>query len=176
MSLYSIGIERIINQKIMGRFESSTLFNAPQEFIPVACRKIKSEFEADGFDYAVKTESFNKTVVLVTKGNLVKQAIGLKQGLEITFKPECGMVSVNARGTVIKDQAIATILSMLVAWPVVIAQIIGLVNQSKLDEMAIETVTSAMAEYNEEKPVFCTHCGKKVKSTDGICPICGERL
>lgn len=160
----------------MGRFESSTIINAPQEFIPVACRKIRSAFEAEGFEYSIKTESFNKTVVLITKGNLVKQAVGLKQGLEITFVPGNGSISVAAKGTVIKDQAIATALSMLVAWPVLIAQIIGLINQSKLDERVIETVKLALAEYNEVKPVFCTHCGKQVKSTDGLCPECGNRI
>lgn len=160
----------------MGRFESSTIINAPQEFIPVACRKIRSAFEAEGFEYSIKTESFNKTVVLITKGNLVKQAVGLKQGLEITFVPGNGSISVAAKGTVIKDQAIATALSMLVARPVLIAQIIGLINQSKLDERVIETVKLALAEYNEVKPVFCTHCGKQVKSTDGLCPECGNRI
>lgn len=142
----------------MGRFESSTIINAPQEFIPVACRKIRSAFEAEGFEYSIKTESFNKTVVLITKGNLVKQAVGLKQGLEITFVPGNGSISV------------------AVAWPVLIAQIIGLINQSKLDERVIETVKLALAEYNEVKPVFCTNCGKQVKSTDGLCPECGNRI
>lgn len=160
----------------MGRFESSTIINAPQEFIPVACRKIRSVFEAEGFEFTIKTESFNKTVVLITKGNLVKQAVGLKQGLEITFVPENGNISVTAKGTVIKDQAIATVVSMLVAWPVLVAQIIGLINQSKLDERVIETIHSALVEYNEAKPIFCTHCGKQIRSTDGICPECGNRL
>lgn len=160
----------------MGRFESSTIINAPQEFIPVACRKIRSAFEAEGFEYSIKTESFNKTVVLITKGNLVMQAVGLKQGLEITFIPGNGNISVAAKGTVIKDQAIATVVSMLVARPVLIAQIVGLINQSKLDERVIETVKLALAEYNEVKPVFCTHCGKQVKSTDGLCPECGNRI
>lgn len=160
----------------MGRFESSTIINAPQEFIPVACRKIRTIFEAEGFEYSIKTESFNKTVVLITKGNLVKQAVGLKQGLEISFVPENGKISIAAKGTVIKDQAIATALSLLVVWPVLIAQIVGLINQSKLDERVIETVNSALIEYNEVKPVFCTHCGKQVKSTGGICPECGCRI
>lgn len=160
----------------MGRFESSTIINAPQEFIPIACRKIRSAFEAEGFEYSIKTESFNKTVVLITKGNLVMQAVGLKQGLEITFIPGNGNISVAAKGTVIKDQAIATVVSMLVARPVLIAQIVGLINQSKLDERVIETVKLALAEYNEVKPVFCTHCGKQVKSTDGLCPECGNRI
>lgn len=107
----------------MGQFESSARINAPQEFIPIACRKIRSVFEAEGFEYTIKTESFNKTVVLIAKGNLVKQVVGLKQGLEVIFVPENGNISVTAKGTVIKDQAIATVLSMLVAWPVLIAQI-----------------------------------------------------
>ena len=160
----------------MGTFNSSTIISAPQEFIPVACRKIKSVFEAEDFEYSVKMESFNKTVILITKGNLVKQAVGLKQGLEISFVPENGKISVTAQGTVIKDQAIATVVSMLVARPILIAQIIGMINQSKLDERVIETVNSALVEYNEAKPVFCTHCGKQVKSTDGTCPECGNRL
>lgn len=160
----------------MGRFESSTRIAAPKEFIPVACRKIKNVFEADGFEYSVKTQSFNKTVIVVTKGNLVKQVVGLKQGLEIGFTAEGDSIVVNAAGTVIKDQAIATALMLFVAWPVVIPQVIGLINQSKLGEKAINMVNDALYEYNSSKPMFCTHCGKQVNSSDGICPECGNIL
>lgn len=161
----------------MGTFTSSKTFIAGQEFIPHACRKIKEVFEADGFEYAVKSESYDKTVITVTKGNLVKQVVGLKQGLEISFSHSGGEILAEAKGTVIKDQAIASAISLIVYWPVAVAQIIGLIGQSKLDEKAIEVVEGAYSEFNNsEKPVFCTHCGHQVNGVNGKCPNCGNAL
>jgi len=160
----------------MGTFATTKNFKASQEFIPFACSKIKNAFESEGFEYSVKSESYNKTVISVTKGNLVKQVVGLKQGLEIGFSYGDGNIFVNANGTVIKDQAIASALMLFVAWPVLIPQIIGLINQSKLDEKAMVVVEAALNEYNKEQPIFCTHCGHIVNGVDGKCPKCGNIL
>ena len=160
----------------MSTFVSTMSINAPQEFIPFACAKVKHSFESEGFDYQVKSESFNKTIITVTKGNLIKQAVGLKQGLEVSFTHDNGRIDIEAKGTVLKDQAIASALTLFVAWPVFIPQIIGMVKQSKLDERVIDTVVSAHSEFNASKPVFCTHCGKQVTTTSGVCPHCGNLL
>jgi len=160
----------------MGTFSTSKYYTAGQELIPLACREIKKTFESEGFDYSVKSESYNQTVVIVSKGNLVKQAVGLKQGLEITFAHSDGTVSVEAKGTVLKDQAIASAITLLVAWPVLIPQIIGLINQSKLDEKVIVAVDTAHQECCKKKKVFCTHCGHEVTGVDGRCPNCGSLL
>lgn len=160
----------------MGTFSTSKLYTAGQELIPLACREIKKSFESEGFEYSVKSESYNQTVVIVTKGNLVKQAVGLKQGLEISFSYSDGTVSVEAKGTVLKDQAIASAITLLVTWPVLIPQIIGMINQSKLDEKVIEAVDKAYKECVMEKKVFCTHCGQEVTGVDGRCPNCGNIL
>ena len=157
----------------MGTFTSSKMYTAGQELIPIACREIKKSFEADGFEYAVKSESYNKTVVTVTKGNLFKQAVGLKQGLEISFTSSNGSVSVEAKGTVLKDQAIASAITLLVAWPVLIPQIIGMINQSKLDEKVLEAVDKAYNECRTATKVFCPNCGHEV--VNGVCPNCGTR-
>lgn len=161
----------------MGAFTSTTIINAPKEFIPYACRQIKQTFEAEGFEYTLNTESYDKTVITIAKGNFVKQIVGLKQGLEISFAQEGDSISISAKGTVIKDQAIATAIMLFITWPVVIPQIIGLIKQSKLDDRVIEVVNSALSEYNNaEKPVFCPNCGTQVKSIDGVCANCGERI
>lgn len=160
----------------MGKFSSSKVFAAPQEFIPFASRKIRSSFESEGFNYAVESESANRLVVTVTKGNLFKQIVGLKQGLEITLSNNDGKVSVNAKGTVIKDQLIASALAWFIAWPVIIPQVVGMINQSNLDEKAIDVVSSAFKEFDAEKTMFCPHCGTKVSRNDTCCPNCGASL
>lgn len=157
----------------MKQFETLTTIVAPHEFIPIACRSIKEIFEAEGFDYSVKSELFNKTVIVVSKGNLVKQIVGLKQGLEISFTTSADSIVVKAEPTLFKDQAIATALSLFVTWPVLIPQIIGLIKQAKLDEKAINIVMQTLSAYNESRPVFCPICGKKIVSVDGKCPNCG---
>ncbi len=160
----------------MGKFSSSKVFAAPQEFIPFASRKIRSSFESEGFEYSVESESANRMVVTVTKGNLFKQIVGLKQGLEITLSNNGGKVSVSAKGTVFKDQLIASALTWWVAWPVIIPQVIGMINQSNLDEKVIDVVSSAYQEFDAGKTAFCPFCGTKVSKGDTCCPHCGASL
>jgi len=160
----------------MGTFSTSKHYTAGKEFIPLACRGIKKNFESNGFEYSVKSESYNKTIVAVTKGNLVKQAVGLKQGLEISFSHSDGSVLVEAKGTVLKDQAIASAITLLYTPVVLIPQIIGMINQAKLDEKALDVVDGIYRDFSSEKPVFCTHCGHQVKEVNGRCPNCGNTL
>lgn len=160
----------------MSTFDSSKRYEASSSFIPRAVNAIKTVFEADGFELEKKSGTLNKTVIEVTKGDLVKQAIGLKQGLQIIFEYDGQYVNVDVKGVVVKNQLIASSITLFVTWPVLIPQIIGLIKQSKLDEKVIAVIDSAFASYNTDDSVFCTHCGARVPSGETHCPHCGAAL
>lgn len=160
----------------MSTFCTSKRYEVSSTFIPYAIERIRETFSAEGFDINQKGESINKTVLEVTKGNLVKKAIGLKQGLEITFETNGRYIDVEAKGTVLKDQAIASTITLLLAWPVMIPQIIGLINQAGLDDKAIGIIDTAYATFTNEQLTFCTHCGGRVTGNPTSCPHCGAQL
>ena len=160
----------------MSRFDSSKRYEVSFSFIPSAVNAIKTVFEAEGFEFEKKSGTLSKTVIEVTKGDLVRQAIGLKQGLQITFEHDGQYVNVEAKGIVVKNQLIASAITLFVTWPVLIPQIIGLINQSKLDEKAIAVIDSAFASYNTDNGEFCTCCGARVSNGETHCPHCGAAL
>ena len=160
----------------MSTFNSAKRFKATSSFIPYASKKVMSAFAADGFDCMTKPGAPGKTIIEVTKGNLVRQAVGLKQGLEISFRHDGDYIDVEAKGTVVKNQLVASAITLFVTWPVLIPQIIGLIKQSHLDEKAIALVEAAWTDFNIEQPVFCTHCGEKIIGGRTVCSHCGKTL
>ncbi len=160
----------------MSAFTSTKYYEVSYSFIPQAIEAIKGAFEADGFDFEKQPGTYNKSIVTVTKGNLVKQAVGLKQGLEISFESNGDRVYVEAKGVVIKNQMIASVITLFITWPVLIPQIIGLIKQAKLDERAIDIIDSAYDSYTRESPVFCTHCGGRITGAATRCPHCDASL
>lgn len=160
----------------MSTFSTSKSYKATETFIPYAVERIRDAFSADGFEISQKAGFYNKTIIEVTKGNLVKKVVGLKQGLQITFETSEGHVNVEAKVTVLKDQAIASTLTLLVAWPVLIPQVIGLIKQSGLDDKAIGIIDTAHAHFENEQPTFCTHCGGSITGNPTTCPHCGALL
>ena len=82
------------------------------------------------------------------------------------------------------QQAIPTIISMLFAWPVLITQIWGLVQQSKLDDQALEIAETVIHE-SDSRPdsvqskigqKFCVGCGHPLPDGAIFCPKCGLKV
>jgi len=160
----------------MSTFTSCKNYDASATFIPFAATRIREFFSADGFEVSQKPGACNKTVLEVTKSNLVKSVVGLRQGLEITIENEGGRIAVEVRGTVLKNQLAASILSFCFFWPVIIPQIIGMINQSGLDEKAIRVIDAAYGTFSNDRPTFCTNCGRQIIGDYSCCPHCGASL
>ena len=71
------------------------------------------------------------------------------------------------------------------AWPVLVTQVIGLVNQSKLDDEILQVIkdeikkeesTKSLPDKNENKTSsLCIKCGKEIPEDADFCPFCGEK-
>lgn len=68
----------------------------------------------------------------------------------------------------------------MIVWPVLIPQIWGLIQQSKLDKHVIELIRENVKKYQtngiEEVGLFCSHCEHRLLMSDKFCGGCGERL
>lgn len=170
----------------MATYSKKKLLAVPASQIPQIAEAIRKDFEMDDFEVNIDTLVSGGRDISVTKGNLFKAVLGMRSALKITLTPQSDGVFFDANVGIYGQQAIPTVISMLFFWPVLITQIWGLVEQSKLDDRALEVAEractgrpSAFAADSQPTPIgtkFCTECGASVDASAKFCPECGARL
>ena len=185
----------------MGTFNTKTVLNGNPSLIPAIAERICQEFAADGYEIKREDLISGGADISVAKGNMFKAALGMKTALKITLIPLNNGISFDAGVGIFGQQAIPTIIMWFFAWPVLITQIWGLVQQSKLDDKALAAAQSVIREngggvnygssYGSVPPPvpgsttssadavtskFCTNCGTKVAGNARFCPNCGSPL
>ena len=126
----------------MGAFSTKKTLYGDTARIPQVAEQIRQAFVNEGYEVRIEDPA-NGQRIFISKGGLFKAALGLRTALEITMKPDkAGNIAFEAGISVVKQQLIPTLITMFVFSPVVIAQVWGMVKQSKLDEKAL-----AIAEY-----------------------------
>lgn len=186
----------------MGTFNTKTVLNGNPSLIPAIAERICQEFSADGFEVRREPLLGGGEDISVAKGNLFKAALGMKTALKITLIPLNDGISFEAGVGIFGQQAIPTIIAWFFAWPVLITQIWGLVQQSKLDDKALMAAQTVIREraygtnsgfYRGEVPPpfrgdaasttdysgiskFCTNCGARVSDGARFCSNCGSPL
>lgn len=121
----------------MGAFKSNKIIYGNPSKIPYIAEEIRKVFVADGFEVRI-VEPAKGNEIYLTKGGLFKAIIGLRSALKITMQPDGrGYIDFEAGVSIVKQQFIPTILTVCVFSPLVIAQIWGMIRQSKLDEKAL---------------------------------------
>lgn len=184
----------------MGTFNTKTVLNGNPSLIPAIAERICQEFAADG--YEIKRESLisGGADISVSKGNMFKAALGMKTALKITLIPLNNGISFEAGVGIFGQQAIPTIIMWFFAWPVLITQIWGLVQQAKLDDKALAAAQSVIRENggglsyasssrsvshphngsitlsDKAASKFCTNCGTRVADNARFCSNCGSPL
>lgn len=128
----------------MGAFTTKkTLYGSPSQ-IPAIAEQIRQAFAADGYEVRIDNPA-NGQEIYITKGGFVKAALGLRSALKVTMKPSRdGNINFEAGVSIFKQQLIPTVITMCIFSPVVIAQIWGMIKQSKLDEKAVSVAERAL--------------------------------
>ena len=169
----------------MGTYNKRKLLAVSASQIPHIAEAIRKDFEIDGFEVNTDVLMSGGRDISVTKGNLFKAVLGMRSALKITLTPQSDGVLFDANIGIFGQQAIPTVISMLFFWPVLITQIWGLVEQSKLDDRALETAERAIVRgtvntgsqfANNTTGKFCTNCGTKISADSNFCPVCGNHL
>lgn len=184
----------------MGTFNTKTVLNGNPSLIPAIAERVCQEFAADGYEIKREDLISGGADISVAKGNMFKAALGMKTALKITLIPLNNGISFEAGVGIFGQQAIPTIITWFFAWPVLITQIWGLVQQSKLDDKALAAAQSVIREnggspnygssYGTVPPPvpgsstfadavtskFCTNCGTKAAGNARFCPNCGSPL
>ena len=169
----------------MATYSKKKLLAAHPSQIDAIAATIQNDFVRDGFDVNVDTLMSGGKDISITKGNLFKAVLGMRSALKVTLIPQTDGVLFDANVGIYGQQAIPTVISMLFFWPVLITQIWGMVEQSKLDDKALEIAQDVICKNNHEGSPhsdnngvgkFCTNCGASVPAEAKFCPECGAKL
>ena len=114
---------------------------------------------------------------IIGLGHVAAKIIGLMDDVyadKIVFLFEAGV-------GIFGQQVIPTMIMLFVAWPVLLTQIWGLVQQSKLDDKALAIAEAVIRKSGSATPQaeigdrFCTKCGHKVLADAVYCSFCGTK-
>ena len=121
----------------MGAFSSQKTLYGDTARIPQVAEKIRQAFVNEGYEVRIEDPASGQRI-FISKGGLLKAAVGARTALEVTMKPDkAGNIAFEAGVSVVKQQLVPTLITMFVFAPVVIAQVWGMVQQSKLDEKVL---------------------------------------
>ena len=128
----------------MGAFTTKKTLYGNASQIPVVAEQIRQAFAADGYEVRIDNTAKGQEIY-ITKGGFIKAALGLRSALKITMKPSRnGNIDFEAGVSIFKQQFVPTVITMCFFSPVVIAQIWGMIKQSKLDEKAVLVAERAL--------------------------------
>lgn len=128
----------------MGTFKTSKMLYGNPTLIPIISSAIIEEFRKEGYDVTTQDLMSGGKDISITKGGMFKAIIGMKTALKISLKPYDNKIQFEAGVGIFGLQAIPSAIALFVAWPVMITQIWGLVQQSKLDDKALEIAESVL--------------------------------
>jgi len=167
----------------MATFNTKKILYGSTSLIPTIAHSIQAEFQNDGFEVVIDALSSGGYDISITKGGTFKAIMGMKTALKVTLLPNGNTISFEAGVGIWGQQAIPTVISMLLVWPVLITQIWGIINQAKLDDRALEIANDVIAKNNyshvnvsSSGVKFCTSCGTQNGNSAKFCCGCGKQL
>jgi len=175
----------------MGTFNTKAILNGNPSLIPAIADRICQELAVDGYEINRENLMSGGIDISVTKGGVFKAVLGMKTALKVTLIPQNDTISFEAGVGIFGQQALPTIISMFFLWPVLITQIWGLVQQSKLDDKALVAARAVISENGgnpyinanaitpppvPDQAKFCTNCGAKLPDNARFCSNCGTPL
>lgn len=122
----------------MGVFKTNKKLYGNPSLIPHISEEMAREFNNDGYEVRVTQLGIDGKEVSITKGGVFKAILGLKTALKITLVPKEDSIQFDATVGLFGFQVIPAAIAILVTWPIIITQVWGLIQQSKLDDKALD--------------------------------------
>ena len=140
----------------MGTFNSSKTFPYTVEDLAPVSRDVMDHFEAQDYEVTETNIPTGGTQVSIRKGGTFKAIIGMKTALNIKIEPVANGTTVDAGVGIFGQQAIPTAITVLVFWPVIIAQVWNMAHESHLDDEALRVAEESLKAHSSEAPSEAT--------------------
>jgi len=134
----------------MGTFNSTKTFPYSVEDVAPVAKDVMDHFEGQDFEVTETNIPTGGVQVSIRKGGTFKAIIGMKTALNIKIEPVANGTTVDAGVGIFGQQAIPTAITLLVFWPVIIAQVWNMAQESKLDEEALDVAEESLKAHSEE--------------------------
>ena len=136
----------------MGTFNSTKTFPYHVEDIAPVAKDVMDHFESQDYEVTETNISTGGVQVSIRKGGTFKAIIGMKSALNIKIEPVANGTTVDAGVGIFGQQAIPTAITLLVFWPVIIAQVWNMAQESKLDEEALNVAEESLKAHSSKAP------------------------
>lgn len=122
----------------MGILKSSILFYNTSSHADNMANNLMQALRYEGYEVdGIKLPS-REWDISVKKGNLFKAVLGLQTALKIKISPTPPHTCVSTDIGIFGQQAIPTVLTVCLWWPIAITQIWGIIKQQRLDKFVHE--------------------------------------
>src|SRR5829696_1591186 len=140
----------------MGTFNSSKTFPySVEDLVPVA-QDVMHHFEDQDFEVTETNLPMGGVQVSIRKGGTFKAIIGMKSALNIKIEPVANGTTVDAGVGIFGQQAIPTAITLLVFWPVLVAQVWNMAQEANLDDEALRVAEESLKSHSSKAPSGAT--------------------
>src|SRR5215203_1691815 len=134
----------------MGTFNSTKTFPYFVEDVAPVAQDVMRHFEQQDFEVTETNIPTGGAQVSIRRGGTFKAIIGMKTALNIKVEPVANGTTVDAGVGIFGQQAIPTAITLLVFWPVVIAQVWNMAQEANLDDEALRVAEESLKANSEE--------------------------
>jgi hypothetical protein len=182
----------------MSVFKSEKLIPISVADLAPVAGDVVAHFQQRNYQVSSMQTAAGTWEVDIASGGMVKAAVGLKSALKIQIEARPAGTVVRAGAGIFGKQAVATVITMFVAWPVILTQAWGVIRQAGLDDEAVRIVEVSLSRHDRaarggnghdpepgaasQSPaagdgiegVHCAGCGVQLPQTSRFCPHCGQ--
>ena len=133
----------------MGTFNSSKTFPYVVEDLAPVAQDVMDHFERQDYEVIETNIPTGGVQVSIRRGGTFKAIIGLKSALNIKIEPVANGTTVDAGVGIFGQQAIPTAITLLVFWPVLVAQVWNMAQEAKLDEEALRVAEESLKAHSK---------------------------
>jgi hypothetical protein len=136
----------------MGAFSSSRTVPHVVEDLSAVAQDVMRHFESQDYEVTETHIPTGGVQVSIRRGGTFKAIIGLRSALNIRIEPVANGTRVEAGVGIFGQQAIPTAITLLVFWPVLVAQVWNMAQEAKLDEEALRVAEESLKAHSSKAP------------------------
>ena len=136
----------------MGTFNSSKTFPYFVEDVAPVAQDVMRHFEQQDYEVTETNIPTGGVQVSIRRGGTFKAIIGMKTALNIKIEPVANGTTVDAGVGIFGQQAIPTAITLLVFWPVLVAQVWNMAQESNLYDEAQRVAEESLKAHSSKGP------------------------
>jgi hypothetical protein len=170
----------------MSIFQASQYYPLMVSDLAPAANDVVENFRQKGYEVKEEETVTKGWHISLHKGGIFKSILGLKTALNVEIENTGMGITAKAGVGIFGLQAIPTAITLFVAWPVLLTQIWGLVQQASLDKEVLECIGCSLSAHSIAGPIsdtaaglgakFCVQCGATIQQMNKFCPNCGKKV